>query len=132
MPKLYEVINDGGVKKAVSLSGSGSGGGSTIIDDTTTAADKVWSSNKINNELTSKASISSIGIWTNPVVCAIGDTSCTIINEAIDASKFYDIYEQNDSNTDIIPASKTVLDGQIVLNFEALEEETSFVLHIWN
>lgn len=70
-------------------------------------------------------------IMTTPVSAAVGATSVTIQNAAITANSTIDIYAGNASNTSPKNLTKTVSSGQVVLTFDALEEATSFKLHIW-
>ena len=70
--------------------------------------------------------------WTSPVSCAIGDTTCTIVNSHITTTSTIDIYNENSSGIPIGFSSIVVTTGQVVLNFDALEIATSFKAHIYN
>lgn len=71
-------------------------------------------------------------LWTDPVTCAIGDTTCTITNQSILLTSIIEDWCENASGTKIAVPEITVTSGQAVLNFDALEEATSFRLHIIN
>lgn len=71
-------------------------------------------------------------IWTAPVACAIGDTDCTIQNLSILTTSIIEDWCENASGTKIAVPQITVTNGQAVLSFDALEEATSFRLHIIN
>ena len=71
-------------------------------------------------------------VWTAAVSCLVGDTTCTITNAAIATTSVIDDYCQNASGTKIVVPEITVTTGQAVLHFAALEEATSFKLHIFN
>lgn len=70
-------------------------------------------------------------IWTTPVSCAVGDTTCTIQNVNILTTSIIDYYTENASNTHI-DAKQVITAGQDVLTFDALEEATNIRLHIIN
>lgn len=70
-------------------------------------------------------------IWTAPVSCAVGDTTCTIQNANILTTSIVDYYTENASNKHI-NAEQVITAGQDVLTFDALEEATNIRLHIIN
>ncbi len=72
------------------------------------------------------------GTWTNPVNCAIGDTTATITDANILTTSIIEDYSQNSSGTKINVPEITVTTGQAVLHFDALEEATSFRLYVVN
>ena len=74
----------------------------------------------------------SLLVFTEPESCDIGDETCTIEDEAILTTSIIDVYSENDSGTPINVESIVVSAGQAVLSFDALEEATSFVLHVVN
>lgn len=85
------------------------------------------------------SSITSLGnavngmkVYTDPELCAIDDESCTIEDEAILTTSIIDVYSENSSGTPINVESIVVTTGQAVLSFDALEEATSFMLHVIN
>ena len=96
------------------------------IDDTTTSASKVWSSDKTNTELGKKLS----GKWSSAVACAVGATSCTITDAAIATTSIIEPF--CDSSTPIPFDSITVTTGQVVIAFDALEAATNFKVRITN
>lgn len=71
-------------------------------------------------------------VFTEPVECEIGDETCTIEDEAILTTSIIDVYSENDSETPIQYESCVTTTGQAVLSFDALEEATSFILHVIN
>ena len=72
------------------------------------------------------------GVWTNPVNCAIGDTTATITNANIRTTSIIEDYCSNSSGTKINVPEITVTTGQAVLHFDALTEATSFRLYVVN
>ena len=70
--------------------------------------------------------------WTTPVSCSTGDTTCTIIDGEIATTSIIEDWCQNASGTKVVVPQITVTTGQAVLTFDALEEATSFRLHIYN
>lgn len=71
-------------------------------------------------------------VFTEPVECEIGDETCTIEDEAILTTSIIDVYSENESETPIPYESCVTTTGQAVLSFDALEEATSFILHVIN
>lgn len=71
-----------------------------------------------------------ITLWTQPVSCAIGDTTCTIVDANITANSIIDVYTSNTSGDTIIVTNITVTNGQAVISFPELTEATSFRIHI--
>lgn len=90
----------------------------------------------ISNQGSSITSLSNavngLKVYTDPESCAIGDDTCTIEDEAILTTSIIDVYSENDSGTPINIESVVVTTGQAVLSFDALEEATSFMLHVIN
>jgi len=76
--------------------------------------------------------VNGLKVYTDPVSCAIGDETCTIEDEAILTTSIIDVYSENSSGTPINVESVVVTTGQAVLSFDALEEATSFMLHVIN
>lgn len=72
------------------------------------------------------------GVWTTPVSCSVGDTSCTIIDANILATSILDLYYENTSGNVQYYNSVVITTGQAVIGFDALTEATSFRLHIIN
>ncbi len=68
--------------------------------------------------------------WTAPVSCAIGDTTCTILDDNITASSTLDIYSECSSGNTTNISNVAVTAGQAVLTFPALTEATNFKIHI--
>ena len=98
------------------------------IDDTTTASDKVWSSQKVSTEIAKKADA---GVWTSAVSCIVGDTSKTISNANITTSSIIDVYSETVSGKPLSYESVVVTTGQAVITFSsALTEATNIKLWI--
>lgn len=95
----------------------------TVIDDSTTSANKVWSSNKTNSELSSKEDAPTILTST----LSAGSTSLTFSNEAITTTAMYDVYADKYGLT---PTDITITTGQAVLTFEAQSADVSVKLVI--
>lgn len=94
-----------------------------VIDDTTTAADKVWSSNKTNTEIGKKEDAATVLTAT----LSAGSTSLTFSNAAITTTAMYDVYADKYGLT---PTDITVTTGQAVLTFEAQSSNVSVKLVI--
>lgn len=73
-----------------------------------------------------------IGKWSSAVSCLVGDTTCTITDSAILSTSIIVDFCENSSGTKIAVTQIDVTTGQAVLHFDALEEATSFKLHIIN
>ena len=69
-------------------------------------------------------------MWTSPVGCAIGDTSCTIIDSNITTHSTIDVYSECSSGAITNITGITVTAGQAVISFPALTEATRFKIHI--
>lgn len=95
----------------------------TIIDDTTTSASKVWSSNKTNTEIGKKENAATVLTST----LTSGSTSLTFSNAAIKTTAMYDVYADKYGLT---PTNMTVTTGQAVLTFEAQSADVSVKLVI--
>lgn len=95
----------------------------TVIDDSTTSASKVWSSNKTNSELSSKEDAPIILTST----LTSGNTSLTFSNAAITTTAMYDVYADKYGLT---PTDITITTGQAVLTFEAQSADVSVKLVI--
>ena len=95
----------------------------TVIDDSTTSASKVWSSNKTNSELESKEDAPTILTST----LSAGSTSLTFSNAAITTTAMYDVYADKYGLT---PTDITITTGQAVLTFEAQSANVSVKLVI--
>jgi hypothetical protein len=76
--------------------------------------------------------VAALNVWTTPVSCAVGDTTVTIQNVNILTTSVIDAYSENASGTPLNIESIVVTTGQAVLTFDALEEATSFMLHVIN
>lgn len=74
----------------------------------------------------------SIGIYTAPTTALTGATTCTISHDAINTSSIIEAFSQNTSGDVIGVTNIAVTAGQAVLTFDALTEDTSFILHITN
>jgi hypothetical protein len=72
------------------------------------------------------------GVWTTPVSCSVGATSCTITDANILTTSILDLYYENTSGKVQYHNSVVVTTGQAVISFDALTEATSFRLHIIN
>ena len=70
--------------------------------------------------------------YTTPVSCLTGDTTCTIVDEHILATSIIDDYSENSSGTKINVPIIDIATGQAVLHFDALSEDTDFMLRITN
>lgn len=73
-----------------------------------------------------------IGKWSSSVSCLTGDTTCTITDTAILSTSIIEDYCENSSGTKIAVTQIDITTGQAILHFDALEEATSFKLHIIN
>lgn len=100
------------------------------INDSATSASGLWSSDKINTELSDKADASDLPTWSSAVACAAGATSCTITDAAIATTSIIEPF--CDSSTPIPFDSITVTTGQAVIAFDALEAATNFKVRITN
>lgn len=94
-----------------------------VIDDSTTSASKVWSSNKTNSELASKEDAPTILTST----LSAGSTSVTFSNAAITTTAMYDVYADKYGLT---PTNISITTGQAVLTFEAQSSNVSVKLVI--
>ena len=95
----------------------------TVIDDSTTSASKVWSSNKTNTEIAKKEDAATVLTST----LTSGSTSLTFSNAAITTTAMYDVYADKYGLT---PTDITVTTGQAVLTFEAQSSNVSVKLVI--
>ncbi len=102
-------------------------GGGVVIDDTTTALDKVWSSSKTNTEITSAVATKENAPTILTSTLSAGSTSLTFSNEAITTTAMYDVYADKYGLT---PTDITVTTGQAVLTFEAQSSNVSVKLVI--
>ena len=71
-------------------------------------------------------------VVTSAVSAAISATTVTITDASIATTSVIDIFSQNTSGTLINVKTCVVTTGQAVLTFDALEEATSFILHVYN
>lgn len=71
-------------------------------------------------------------VYTTPVTALTGATSATIQNAAIHTTSLIFPYADNGTNTMMAPPTVTVTEGQAVLGFDALEQDTSFTLVVIN
>ena len=94
-----------------------------VIDDATTSASKVWSSNKTNTEIGKKENAATVLTST----LTSGSTSLTFSNAAITTTAMYDVYADKYGLT---PTNMTVTTGQAVLTFEAQSADVSVKLVI--
>ena len=69
---------------------------------------------------------------TSAVSGAISATTVTISDASIATTSVIDIYSQNSSGSLVNVKTCVVTTGQAVLTFDALEEATSFILHVYN
>lgn len=76
--------------------------------------------------------VAALNVWTEPVSCAVGDTTVTIQDENILTTSVIDAFSENASGTPLNIESIVVTTGQAVLTFGELEEATSIKLHIMN
>lgn len=105
-------------------------GGGVVIDDTTTALDKVWSSSKTNTEITTVASAVATKEDAPTILTSTlsaGSTSLTFSNAAITTTAMYDVYADKYGLT---PTDITITTGQAVLTFEAQSANVSVKLVI--
>ena len=102
-------------------------GGGAVIDDTTTALDKVWSSSKTSNEITSAVATKEDAATVLTSTLSSGSTSLTFSNAAITTTAMYDVYADKYGLT---PTNMTVTTGQAVLTFEAQSADVSVKLVI--
>ena len=70
--------------------------------------------------------------YTDGVECAVGDLTCTIIDDAIHTDSIIEIFTFNASGTVLSVEDVDVTEGQAVLTFDELEEATSFRLRVTN
>ena len=94
-----------------------------VIDDSTTSASKVWSSNKTNTEIGKKEDAATVLTST----LSSGSTSLTFSNAAITTTAMYDVYADKYGLT---PTDITITTGQAVLTFEAQSANVSIKLVI--
>ena len=95
----------------------------TVIDDSTTSASKVWSSNKTNTEIAKKEDAATVLTAT----LTSGSTSLTFTNAAITTTAMYDVYADKYGLT---PTNISISSGQAVLTFEAQSSNVSVKLVI--
>ncbi len=95
----------------------------TLINDSSTSASTVWSSDKTNTELATKEDAPTILTST----LSIGSTSLTFSNAAITTTAMYDVYADKYGLT---PTDITITTGQAVLTFEAQSSNVSVKLVI--
>lgn len=77
--KINEPSSDGTSGQVLTTDGNGGRSWATVssgaeIDDTTTSSSKVWSSSKINTELTNKANANQLDEWSEEKTLASGNT----------------------------------------------------------
>lgn len=73
------------------------------------------------------------GVWTSPVSCLVGDSTCTITNENINTTSVIDIYYQTASGEPIAYSSAVVTNHTIVITFDSeLIEAATIKLLIHN
>jgi hypothetical protein len=115
----FEVTNGRGIVSIAKTSSAGQVDTYTITyNDGTTSTFDVTNSNG--------------GTWTTPVNCAIGDTTVTISNASIRTTSVIEVRAQNSLGKYIPLISCVATTGQAVLTFDALEQATSFMLHVIN
>ena len=95
----------------------------TVIDDSTTSASKVWSSNKTNTEIAKKEDAATVLTST----LSSGNTSLTFSNAAITTTAMYDVYADKYGLT---PTDITITTGQAVLTFASQSTNVSIKLVI--
>lgn len=95
----------------------------TVIDDSTTSASKVWSSNKTNTEIAKKEDAATVLTST----LSSGSTSLTFSNAAITTTAMYDVYADKYGLT---PTDITITTGQAVLTFASQSTNVSIKLVI--
>ena len=95
----------------------------TVIDDSTTSANKVWSSNKTNTEIAKKEDAATVLTAT----LSSGSTSVTFSNAAITTTAMYDVYADKYGLT---PTDITITTGQAVLTFASQSSNVSIKLVI--
>ena len=95
----------------------------TVIDDSTTSASKVWSSNKTNTEIGKKEDAPTVLTAT----LSSGNTSLTFSNAAITTTAMYDVYADKYGLT---PTDITITTGQAVLTFASQSTNVSVKLVI--
>lgn len=71
-------------------------------------------------------------IWTDPVACAAGATTCTVTNLNIHTTSVIRVYSQTASGATVGVSSIVASEGSAVLTFSALSEATSFRLRVVN
>ena len=94
-----------------------------VIDDSTTSASKVWSSNKTNTEIAKKEDAATVLTAT----LTSGSTSLTFSNAAITTTADYDVYADKYGLT---PTDMVITTGQAVLSFDAQSVNVSVKLKI--
>ena len=116
--------------KLENASGGGGGGSTVSFTQTATSGGECGTitidgdDTKIYAPLPYKA--------TSAVSASIGATSATVSDASITTSSVIDIFAQTSSGALINVTSCVVTTGQAVLSFDALEEATSFILHVYN
>ena len=125
---LIQFLKDG-FGKLENASGGGGGGSTVSFTQTATSGGECGTitidgdATKIYAPLPYKA--------TSAVSASIGATSATVSDASITTSSVIDIFAQTASGALINVKSCVVTTGQAVLSFDALEEATSFILHVY-
>ena len=71
------------------------------------------------------------GVWTTPVSCLVGDTTCTITNSAIHTTSTIKAYSETSSGTPVGYKKIVATEGQAVITFaSALTEAANIKLQI--
>lgn len=99
----------------------------TLINDSSTSASTVWSSDKTNTEINSAVATKEDAPTILTSTLSIGSTSLTFSNAAITTTAMYDVYADKYGLT---PTDITVTTGQAVLTFEAQSVAVSVKLVI--
>ena len=87
-----------------------------------------------SGNVTTKAKIDEVaGVWTTPVSCAVGDTTCTISNSSITTTSTIRVFGSTSSGKPVRWKQITTTTGQAVITFtSALTEASSVKLHVLN
>ena len=86
-----------------------------------------------SDDSTNGKTVVSDGVWTTPVSCLVGDTTCTITNSAIHTTSTIKAYSETSSGTPVGYEKIVVTEGQAVITFaSALTEAANIKLNVLN
>lgn len=128
--------------KWINANASGSSASNVSYDPTTSGLAAITVQNAIDEVEgrvdTNESSITSINTelgkvnWSSTTSCLVGDTSAGFNDANILTTSVIEPFSQNSSGTPIPYTAITVIAGQAVITFDALEEATDFKIRITN